>query len=50
MCFKVLGIYSTFVYGGTIFCVTIYGIMQELQTICCRFGEFFVEDCGKILL
>lgn len=35
--------------GGTIFGVTIYGIMQCSQTIYCMFGKFCVENCGNIL-
>lgn len=45
---KKMGIYGATFFGSTIFGVTIYGIIQCLQTIYCRFGEFYVEDCGKI--
>ena len=43
-----MGICGVTVYGNTIFCVTIYGIMHFLQTIYCRFGEFCVGNCGNI--
>lgn len=29
--------------------ITVYGIMQYLQTISCIFGQLFVENCDSIL-
>lgn len=43
-------IFGITVFGITASCVTIYGIMQCLQTIYCRFGEFCVETCDNILM
>lgn len=43
-------IFSVTIFGVTTSCVTIYGIMQCLQTIYCRFGEFCVEKCDNILM
>ena len=43
-------IFSVTIFGVTASCVTIYGIMQCLQTIYCRFGEFYVETCDNILM
>lgn len=43
-----MGIYSITVFGNTTFGVTIYGIVQCLQTIYCRFGEFCGEKCGNM--
>lgn len=43
-------IYGVTILGNTASCITIYGIMQCLQTIYCRFGEFYVENHGKILV
>lgn len=41
---------SATIFGGTASSVTIYGIMQYLQTIYCSFGEFYVGKCGNIVL
>lgn len=29
--------------------ITVYGVMQYLQTISCIFGQLFVENCDSIL-
>lgn len=43
-------IYGVTIFGSTTFGVTVFGIMQCLQTIYCGFGEFYVDNCGNILL
>lgn len=47
---RIKRIFGITVFGATVSCVTIYGIMQCLQTIYCRFGEFCVENCDSILM
>lgn len=30
------------------YCITIFGIRQSLQSIFCIFGEFYVEKCDNM--
>ena len=38
-----MGIYGIIIFEDTIFGITIYGIMQSLQTVLCRFVKIYVK-------
>lgn len=44
-----MGIYGVAVFRNTVYGVTIYGIMQCLQTIYCRFVKLYAEKYGKTI-